>query len=232
MFLPVKEAFGKYMRGYFETLQDNARLSEYLSRPFERAVVMAPGRMVDAQEEMLLKYYRVDDQEGPTHPHKLPIIIVAFAKDTIPTGRDYTRQIADKVLIEIPGIGNPVEVRTSSIDIRAQVVVNTMDEPSARSLMAQFLVYVDETPSRRFWSTYLYEGKETHWPVQIEDNGPMPMTISSDAKNLTTLAVDLTLKATVPLFYEYEPALSKPVLGTGPVGKQPKGKYLDSTMLK
>ncbi len=229
MFEQVKVAFGKYMEGYFRTLQDTARLSEFISRPYPTAVIVVPSRMVDAQEEMLLKYFRKDGKPNePTYPYKLPIIFVGFAKDTIPTGRDYTREIADKSLIEIDGLNEVTEVRTSAIDLRTQVVINTYDEPSARSLMAQFLLYLDETPSRRFWSTYVYKGKETFWPVQIEDPAPVPMSIATDSKNLTTLAVDLTLKATVPLFYEYKPKVQNPVSCHGVAGMQPKPIYRDN----
>lgn len=206
MYESVKAGFGEFMFGYFKQLIPTTdKLQEFCGRAFKKAVIMAPTRMIDQQEEMLLKYFRKDDtgELVPTYPHKLPIIFVAFAKDTTATGRDYTRQIADAQYITLPEdpLNRCYKVKTSAIDIRAQVVFNAYDEPSCRSLAGQFLLYLDETPSRRFTADYFFGNIRSRWPVQIESPDSPAMNIPSDSKNLTTLAVDLTLKCTTPLFF-------------------------------
>lgn len=205
MYEPIKVAFGKFLGRYFADLVPTTlAMREYCSRQYKEAVMMAPARMVDAAEEMMLKYFRVEDEKlVPTHPHKLPVIIAAIAKDTTPTGRDYTRQIADKQWFQFPG--DPKQrifaVRTSAVDLRAQIAVFAYDEPTARSMIGQLLLFLDETESRRFYSTYSFAGFDSQWAVQIESPDSPAMSIATDAKNLTILTVDLTLKCDVPLFY-------------------------------
>lgn len=203
MFQPVKAAFGAFMAQFYASVVPTTRpLSEYVTRGLTLSVVRAPGRLVDQAEEMLLLLQRHDADGTPSHPPALPVIIFALAKDAIPSGRDYTRQIADAVQVTIPDddLERAFGLRTVAADIRAQVAIFSNDEPSARSLAAQFLLFLDATAGRRFSAVYPFAGMDTSWPVQIESPEAPAMAIANDAKNLTIMAIDLTLKATIPLF--------------------------------
>lgn len=215
MFEPVKYAIGPFMHGYFSNLSATTKqIQKFTERPFHKAVVWAPTRMIDKVEEMFGKYLRVDGEE-PTNPHDFPVIIVAMARDYSPTGRDYGRQIADPRFVILPG--DPKErvfkLKTISGDIRVQVAFFAREEPTCKSMAAQFLLYLDETQNRRFWATYRFAGIDTKWPVHVEAPDSPAMNIETASKNLNVLTVDLTLKVTTPLFIA--PKVGDPSDGLG-----------------
>lgn len=203
MLQPVKIALGQFLGRYFTSIVPTTKpLEGYVARPLAKAIAWAPARMIDAAEEMLSLWLRSDLENAPTTPPELPAIIVAVAKDYTPTGRDYTRQVADRQMVMIPGDEKErlFGLRAVAGDVRTQLVVFATDEPSAHSLAAQFLLFLDEAPNRRFEAVYRFADLETAWPVQIETPDAPAMSIPSEAKNLTILAIDLTLRAEIPLF--------------------------------
>lgn len=202
MFEPVKAGFGRFMSRFYADLIPTTRpLEEFVVRGAGTAIMWAPARMVDAAEDMLKLYARDDIEAGPTKPFALPIMFVALAKDYMPSGRDFTRQLGDKVDIAMPGDdkGRNFKLRSVAADIRAQVVVAAMDEPTARSLAAQFILHLDSTDGRRFKAPFTFAGETLDWPVQIENPDVQAIQVPTETKNLTMLAIDLTLRATVPL---------------------------------
>lgn len=203
MFEPIKTAYGKFLKNFFEQLVPTTKpMREYVKRPYGQAVLIAPSRMIDKVEEMFEKYLRVDFTDKPTKPHMLPVIILAVAQDYTPTGRDYTRQIADPsyVIMEDDPKQRVFKLRTVAADLRTQIAIFASDTPTAQSIAAQFLLFLDETPNRRFKSTYEFAGVKTFWPVQIEAPDSPAMQVATEAKNLVILAIDINLKVEVPLY--------------------------------
>lgn len=203
MLQPIKIALGEYLARYYGSVVATTKpLESFVTRGVAKSVLWVPARMIDAAEEMLALLMRTDLNGAPTKPPELPAILVAMSKDYTPTGRDYTRQVADNVNIIIPG--DPKErlfgLRAAAGDIRVQVVIFATDEPSARSLAAQFMLFLDGTDNRRFDATYHFAGQNTDWPVQIESPENLAISVATDAKNLTILAIDFMLHASIPLF--------------------------------
>lgn len=219
MFEPVKAAFGEFMGGYYASLAPTTRpMQEYVNRGLDKSIAWAPSRMVDAIEEMLASWQRNDTDSAPTRPARMPVVFVAMARDLSAPSRDFTTQIADAASIIIPG--DPKErhfkMRTIAGDIRTQVAFCAEDEPTAKSLAAQFGLWIDSPHNRRFYANYTFAGITKPWPVQIEDPTMVAMGIQTDSKNKNILAIDVTLRVTVPLFSapkEGEPNDGK---GTGP----------------
>lgn len=219
MLEPVKAAFGQFMgRFYVEIVPTTQPLEGYVARGLAKSIVWAPSRMVDMAEEMLGSWQRNDTDSATTKPANMPVMIVAMARDYTPTGRDYTRQIADAEMVMIPGDtkGRAFSLRTIAGDVRAQVAIFAQDEPTAKSLAAQFLLFLDATPNRRFTAHYTFAGESMEWPVQVESPDSPAMSIQTESKNLTILAIDLTLKATIPLFSA--PGAGQPNDGKGTPG--------------
>jgi len=226
MLEPVKVAFGQYMGRFYAGIQATTLpLKRYITRGLARSIVWAPSRMVDAAEEMHDQWLRAERDGVATRPQDLPVIIVAMARDYTPTGRDYTHQVADPQWVMLPD--DPKErrfkLRTIAGDIRIQIAIFASDEPSARSLAAQWLLFVDSTDNRRFMAEQTFAGIKTRWPVQIESPEAPVMSIASEAKNLTILAVDLTLHASLPLFDA--PAPGDPNDGKGIPGTDDPAGY-------
>lgn len=218
MFEPVKVAFGQYMVEFFNQLVPTTMPMEaYVQKPVAEAVLMAPSRMIDAAQEMFEKYLRLAKND-PTRPHFLPVMIWAVGRDYTPTGRDYTRQIADMEYFSFPEDEKErvFGVRTVSADLRAQVAIFTSDEPTAKSIASQLLLFTDETFNRRFWASYEFAGFKSKWPVQLESPDSPAMNVQTEEKNLNILAVDFTFKTTAPLFYA--PKVGEPNDGKGVPG--------------
>lgn len=205
MFQELKVGFGHYMGRFFDQLVPTTKpMAEYCRRPFKYAVMLAPARMIDMAEDLLAKYLRADIQKdfgSNTRPHNLPVILVAFARDVTPTGRDYGRQIANADYMSFPDDekGRVFKVRTVASDVRVQCAIFASDEPTARSIAAQFLLFVDAVENRRFWVDYEYAGFRVRYPAQLETTEALAPLTPTEANNLTVLAVDLTLKCTIPL---------------------------------
>ncbi|MER2514268.1 MAG: hypothetical protein ABTQ25_17945 [Nitrosomonas ureae] len=219
MFQPVKKAFGVYMGKYYAGIVPTTKsLHEFIARGLPKSVVWAPSRMVDAVEDMLAAWQREDDDNTPTNPVDMPVIIIAVAEDYVPSGRDYTRQISEEAFFTFPDDAKERAFKLQAVagDIRAQIVFAAHDEPTAKSLASQFLLFIDSAPNRRFDAQYTFAGFVDMWPVQIESTDSPAMAIKTDAKNLTVLAVDLTLKVSTPLFKA--PAENEPNDGKGTPG--------------
>ena len=220
MFQPVKIAFGELLAGYFAGLAPTtAPLREFMARPLPKAIAWAPARMVDYAEDMLESWRRNDTDDAPTDgPARLPVILVAMAKDSTPTGRDFTRNLSEMEYVQFPADpkNRAFGCRSYAADLRVQVAIFAHDEPTARSLAAQFQLFLDSPVHRRFWSRWTFAGFAADWPVQIESPDVLASSISTDAKNLTILAMDLVLKATVPMYSA--PGDDDPNDGTGTPG--------------
>ena len=219
MFFEQKEAFGRYLTRFYETIEPTTpQLERYVERGVEKSIAYAPARMIDAAEEMFIKYLRADIERGPTQPYQLPMILVAMARDVTPTGRDYTRQVADAVPFVFPDdeLQRVFKLKTVASDIRVQVAFFAAEEATARSLAAQLLLFVDSVENRRFYADFEKWGFHSKWPCVIESPETFAPVVQTEANNLTILAMDLTLKCTLPIYLapkEYEENDGKGIAG-------------------
>lgn len=203
MLEPIKAGLGGYMNGFYESLVPTTKaMPEFIARGLAKSVILAPSGMIDKAEEMLSSWQRNDTDSAATKPAKLPVIIVAIARDYVPSGRDFTRQLADPISVMIPGDEKERHfgLRTIAGDIRAQIAIFAADEPTAHSIASQFLLFLDGVTNRRFHANFTFAGVTEGWPVQIEAPDVPFISVQTDVKNVVILAADLTLKATIPLF--------------------------------
>lgn len=235
MFEPVKAGLGGFMqRFYASVVPTTTGLHEFVGRGFPYCVAWAPTRMVDKAEEMLAAWNKNDTDQAATRPPKLPVVLVAVAKDYTPISRDFGTQIADPIDIFIPGDPKHryFEMRLIQGEIRAQIAIFAHDEPTAKSLAAQFLLFLDSPSNRGFKAVFPFAGVDNEFPVQIEAPDNPAMNIDTGSKNMTVLAVDLTLKCSVPLFQapaEGESNDGKGVPGTDDPAGYPLVEVVDTT---
>lgn len=203
MFEPLKVGFGEYLTGFYSILMPTTQpMQEYVQRSLAKSIAWAPSRMVDAAEEMLAAWQRNDTDSAPTRPAKLPVILVCMDQSYTPTGREFATQISNSVKVIMPGDTKErlFGLRTVFGDIRVQLVFAAADEPTARSMAAQFLNYIDAVPNRRIGYTTTFAGINEDWVAMIESPDVPAVAIHTGVKNLVMLAVDLTLKAQIPLY--------------------------------
>lgn len=211
MTIAVKAAFGQYIGEFYASLVPTTKpMHEFVARGLAKSCVWAPGRMIDQIDEMISAWQRNDTDQAPTKPPKLPVVIVAMAKDYTPTGREYGRQISEQLDVILPEDAKErcFGLRVMSGDFRAQVAFVAVDEPTAKSIASQFTLFIDAVENRRFFAQYQFAGETLPFPVQIESPEVPAISVATGNKNLSVLAADLTLKASIPLF-------------SSPTGEQP-----------
>lgn len=203
MFEPVKAGLGSFMQRFYRTIVPTTTpMREFVERGFPYCVAWAPSRMVDKVEDMLSAWQRNDTNQGPTRPPKMPVMLVAVAKDYTPISGDFGMQIADSVEVMIPGDekNRYFEMRMVAGEIRAQIAVFAQDEPTAKSIAAQFLLFLSSPSNRGFHAVFPFAGVDNRFPVQFEARDSPAMNIDTGVNNLTVLAIDLNLRCSIPLF--------------------------------
>lgn len=203
LLLPIKNAFSVWMRGWYDGLFATTNgLTEFVARGHEKSLMWAPGRMVDAAEEMLASYRRNSNSDTPGANSLFPIVMLAMAKDYVPTGADWGgRQVSRKeVSIEDTDGSSVYGYRQAMGDLRSQIVIIATEEATAKSLAAQFCLYAGDIAKRRFYANFTFGEYVIPMPVMMENPDLMFMEVKTDAKNMTILAADVDLKITVPFF--------------------------------
>lgn len=216
---PLKMALGLHLQGFQRGLMPDTRaVLEFMRRPFMDAVKLAPDRMIDAVDEIIDAYRKNDNVPGKQPVTALPIVLVAVGKDYTPSGSEYGRVVADPIFVQIPGDKKEriFRLRVVKRDYRAQVVVMAAEGVTASSLAMQLHLYCAAMARRTLAAQHRFAGVSTYWGVQIED--PEISAISSPAgegvKNATVLVVDMTLRATIPLYNAPGPDEPNDGLGT------------------
>ncbi len=174
---------------------------EYSARGFSKSAVWAPGRMIDQVEDMLAAWRKNDTAQADRATPYLPVMIAAMAKDYVPAPPDFSRQLADPMMVTIPNDpkGRVFSMRAVVSEIRAQIAVCAPEEATARSIAMQLQLFSSAMGNRRFYASYLLAGFSEPWPVVFEQPELMAINVPNDQKNLTIFTVDFTMRATVPL---------------------------------
>lgn len=217
----VKAAFGEQLgRFHRELIADTRSLREYANRSFSKAAVWAPGRMIDQVDDMLNSWRKNNTSEASQSTPLLPIMIAATAKDFMPSGAEFGRGYGDAQYVMIPG--DPKErifkLRVVKGDFRTQVAIIASDEPTCRSIAMQLHLFMSAIAQRTFYAQFDLAGVKERWGVQIEapDLMAVPTPAPDDVKNLTIMAVDLTLRATIPLLQAPRQGEPNDGKGSGP----------------
>lgn len=233
MFEPVKEAFGRFMEGFYkEVVPTTEQMKDFVLRGFPYCVAWAPARMVDKADEMLAAWQKNDTQQRASSPPKMPVILVSVANDYTPVGGDFGTQVADPIDVFLPGDDKNryFEMKLVSGEIRAQVAIFAHEAATAKSIAAQFLLHLSSPSNRGFSATYPFAGVDNKLPVQFDVPDNPAMNIDTGSKNLTVLAIDLTLRCSIPLFSapkEGEPNDGKGVPGTSDPAGYPLVQEVD-----
>lgn len=212
-FFPLKQAFSEYMARFYAGLYpDTKAMQEYTARGIARSIIWAPDRMVDAAEDMLASYRK--NANGPAGTNSLlPVIIVAMAKDYIPTGGDWGGRQVGRRLVSLVEGGSVYGYRQAMGDIRTQVVIIAAESATARSLAAQFCLFVAEIQNRRFYCAHEWGQYRLQMPCMLENPDLYFSAVPTEQPNITLLAADITLKATFP--YLDAPKPDEPNDGSG-----------------
>lgn len=212
---PIREAVSQYMARFYAGVQaDTLALQEFKARGVNRCLMWAPDRMVDSVEDMLRSYQK-NDNDGPVNANaKLPVMFLAMSKDYIPTGGDWGgRQLGRQLmyLTDEPD-ASVYGYRQAMGDVRVQVCILCAESQSARSLAAQFALFVGEIPNRRMTALHQWGQYTLEMPAMLETPDIMFSDVKAEQPNVTILVADLTLKILIP--YLDAPGEGEPNDGT------------------
>lgn len=199
---PVKEAVGVYFKHWFDGLYvDTPDVQEYASRPYEKAVMFAPARMVDAAEDMLASYQKNKTTDEAGANAKFPMVIMAIAKDYTPSGAETgARQVGRKlVTLSDDPAASVYGYRQAMGDVRLQIAVFGAESMSAQSLAAQLGLFVGEPRNRRFVATHKWHDYTLRMPVMLETPDTLFSKVDAANQNMTILIADFTLKVVLPM---------------------------------
>lgn len=177
-------------------------LQEFVAREPSHAVAIVPGRMVDAAEDMLTLWQRNEPNAGPSKPHKMPVALVAVARDVNPTQVGRNKEISSPVHVIIPGDDQQrvFELRTQARDYRVQVLFAAHDSDTAESLASQFVLWLGNWRNHVFEVNWKFAGIDSFWPAQLDTADVLPNLIQTDVKSLTMMAVDVSFCTTQPIY--------------------------------
>lgn len=216
----LKFGYGRWLYEFHRYFVPTTKATrEWAARPFARSMVLAPGRMIDAADDMMASWRKNDNAGKEGISSHLPVVITALSKDYMPVGGEFSRQIARPmdIIIPIDEKERVFKLRQIQGDRRAQLLFVAPEEASARSMAMQFCQWITDHEWKRFTVPYEFAGFIHEWPVMLETPDVMPSAIDlGGQKNITALAVDVTLRETIPLFMSPKP--NEPNDGRGTEG--------------
>lgn len=200
---PLKVAISRFMRDFYEGLYpDTPALESFVARGIERSVVWAPGRMAESAEDMLRAYQKNQNSNTPNAGALLPIIVIAMSKDYMPTGgADGGRQVERQlVAFDDAPDASVYGYRQAAGDVRVQIMIAAAEVSTARSIAAQFGLWVASVGNRRLQTVHTFGQYTINLGCMIETPDIVVQNIATEQKNLTMLATDITIRALIPYF--------------------------------
>lgn len=196
---PVQVALSHYLTDWHQSLIPLTKaMDEFSRRQTMDAMGWASGRLVDDVSNMLSQWQE-DVANDRTPDTRLPAVIIAMDPSMEPTGRDFVRQQSEWQYVRLSDEDERVfQVSATQIDVRVQLAIAAHDVTTAKALAAQLSRQMEER--RRFNAVYEFAGHELPWPVLIETPESPASRVDHEYKNLTLLAFDLMLKATLPIY--------------------------------
>jgi hypothetical protein len=198
---PAKAAIGQWLADFhgkfFEP--DTPANVEWAGRAAPLAMSWAPGRMVDQVEPMLSSWARNDNTGAPSTSASYPALFIAVAHDYTESPGEAGRTVVDWTPFAFPQDPEcrSFRVRTMSADLRTQVVVVAPDQLTTMSMIGQLALWAVAKP--KFTARYVFGGFASDWPITVlgGDRLAVPTPVG---EQLSILALDLTIRVTLPMF--------------------------------
>ncbi|AUZ05230.1 hypothetical protein ADP71_17030 [Vitreoscilla sp. C1] len=198
----VKEAFVRYiMAGVDEMLPITPALQKFITKPRSSRLRVCPSRMVDDVQDMLNTYRRSSDANGKAIDSPLPVMFIAFAKETSPIPTDRGRSVADVQNVNLNNTSGFYQVRMQHKSWRCQLVFVAHEHETATGMTDQMRLYMQRFKNHRWQIPWHHDGEEFETTGTFEDGfEPMESVIDVDGgrKNITIFAWDLTLNYVLP----------------------------------
>lgn len=222
---PTKDGFGRFLGEFYTQFRPLTKATaEWKTRGMPRAMVWAPGRMID-QAELMLQSWRKNantaagsSRAQPGGTAFLPVVVAAMGKDWTPVQGDAGRQVSEQLSVMLPDdvLQRYYGLRVMEAEVRTQIAVFAAESETAGAIVSQLCMFLADMRRRTFQAVYNFAGQDLEWPVQVQTPDVAAVPLPSEQQNLTIITVDLTLRPTIPLFDA--PAEGEPNDGQGVPG--------------
>lgn len=197
----VKAAFSEYiLNGLDCLLPVTPAIDSYNAR--ERAAKMAicPDRMVDKAEELLAQYEK-SSTGGASLNAPLPIVLCAFAKDTMPIAPDRGMSIPNAFIGRLSdNIESPaVDMYFDHVESRVQLAFIAHEGETVRSILSQMRLYINAFENHRWAINWVHNGECFTTTCSMDSYEPMSEMVEIEGRtNITIMVWSLTLNFQIP----------------------------------
>ena len=229
----VKTGFGRYLHGYFNSLTPTTKaMREFIARDFAKACFWGPGYQIDSVEDLLQKVRANDNSGAPGTSAQLPVVIATMARDMLPV-IEWGQSLggAEYVIVPEDPKARIFRLRQVSAEVRTQIAIISADEPTARSIGMQYVLWCSDHANRSFPVVNSFAGFQFEYRTMIETPDLFTNHILGEQSNLCMLTIDVNLRVTVPLLRA--PSDDEPNDGRGTPGNpdDPSGYPVVTTVV-
>lgn len=196
----VKQAIGKVLVDFHKwTMPDTKALDYWKRLDVNKAIVVAPSRMIDDIDSMLSKYRQQETDKGYVAP--LPVMIVALANMVSPPEISAIKGIPYWLNTMVPTDtkNRPIKLRTVARQYRVQLAFVCAEGDTCQSVINQFCAYMQDDFKRRFMATYdLGAGVKDDWHLTVIENSLFPDSVPTGQANMAVNTVDFQVAGLLP----------------------------------
>lgn len=198
-----QNAWGKHLIQFRDWITpDTQAIAHWKSRPIEQAIAACRSRMIDDTMEMWAAWRKnKNDSRAQGASAFLPVMLTAFESvPTSPSVRDM-RAMPDweKVILPNDTQNRKVQIRTTAMTVRAQIVVFAPTPHDIAWFAAQFCSFIQREDTRYLnLRMNLGNGLYDDWPLTLLENTLTASTVPLEEKNLYACRIDLQLSGLIP----------------------------------
>lgn len=204
--IQVKEAFARYLlSGIDEFLPLTPALERYIQRDRKFKLMVCPSRMIDDVQDMLNTYRRSNDETGRAIDSPLPVIFLAFAKETAPIPTDRGRSVADPQTLKLSKDSEFYRVRMQHKEWRCQLAFIAHEHETAQAMTDQLRLFIQRFENHRWKIDWHHDGIDFQTTCTLEEGfEPADMVVDVDGgrKNSIIYTWDLNLNFILPFVDE------------------------------
>lgn len=205
----VKTAFAAHiLKGLDSLMPVTPAMEAYGQRERMTKLAVCQDRMVDKAEELLAQYQKAgaSNLNAP-----LPVVLLAFAKETDPIAPDRGQPVPNPVTIALNDSPDPTyyKARFDHVEARAQLAYVAHESETARAMVSQMRLYLNSFRAHRWPLHWQYKGQPFTTTCTLESYEPMGEPVDMERTNITMLLWNVTLNFQMPYLDDKVPVVKQ-----------------------
>lgn len=203
----VKNALGGVLIDFKKWTKPNTQAFRYWKKlEPNKAIKVAPSRMIDDVDSMLAKYRQQDTGKDFVAP--LPVMFVALAPMVSPPDVSSIRGVPFWLDTMVPtdSENRKVRLRTVPCQYRVQIAFIGPEGDTSQAVINQFCSYLTDDFKRRFGVDYdLGGGVKDRWDLTVLENSLYPDSVPTGQNNIWVNTVDFQVAGLEPQVVGLDP---------------------------